>query len=41
MTTAAMTLAELAERIRAASYLEGDFTLRSGGKIHYSIRVPD
>lgn len=27
-----MTRAELAERIRAAAYLEGDFTLRSGRK---------
>ncbi len=37
MTTAAMTLAELAERIRAASYLEGDFTLRSGRKSTFYI----
>ncbi len=32
MTPPSMTLTELAERIRATSYLEGDFTLRSGRK---------
>ena len=35
MTT--MTKAELAERIRGASYLEGDFTLRSGRKSSFYI----
>lgn len=35
MTT--MTKAELAERIRSASYLEGDFTLRSGRKSSFYI----
>jgi orotate phosphoribosyltransferase len=37
MTAPSMTLAELAERIRAASYLEGDFTLRSGRKSTFYI----
>lgn len=32
-----MTKAELAEQIRAASYLEGDFTLRSGRKSTFYI----
>lgn len=32
-----MTLQELAERIRAAAYLEGDFTLRSGRKSTFYI----
>lgn len=32
-----MTREELAERIRAASYLEGDFTLRSGRKSSFYI----
>lgn len=32
-----MTLRELAERIRAAAYLEGDFTLRSGRKSSFYI----
>src|SRR3989304_2270401 len=30
-----MTRAELAQRIRQAAYLEGDFTLRSGRKSKY------
>jgi len=30
-----MTRAELAQRIREAAYLEGDFTLRSGRKSKY------
>lgn len=33
----AMTKAELAERIRTVSYLEGDFTLRSGRKSSFYI----
>lgn len=32
-----MTKEELAERIRAASYLEGDFTLRSGRKSSFYV----
>jgi orotate phosphoribosyltransferase len=32
-----MTLPELAERIRAAAYLEGEFTLRSGRKSSFYI----
>lgn len=33
----AMTTAELAERVRAAAFLEGDFTLRSGRKSSFYI----